>query len=259
MPEPKGREYPTILNVESDGKIIALDKFGELNTELNTNTITKEQEYKVFGKLLFNEYNTQSMSRYDKNKDEYDNDTSNHRPDDFYNDRDKKRDWEQQQALDKSKEKNKWLWGILIAILFAVIILFMQFCDRESQAPVDEQNQTENTQQPQSTEQANNPDIEQQDSEIRNEIQSTKDSIKEDNDNTNEKINGLQSKIDEMRNQQNSEKANEVADDYQNTVDKLEKAKTEKENGNDDKMQETLDNVQSDITDIKNKISSWFK
>lgn len=42
------KNYPQILKIEDDGKIIALDKNGRVNTELNTHTlltIVKNIEY----------------------------------------------------------------------------------------------------------------------------------------------------------------------------------------------------------------------
>ena len=35
-------EYPKILKIEDDGTIIALDKHGKVNTDLNTHSITDE-------------------------------------------------------------------------------------------------------------------------------------------------------------------------------------------------------------------------
>lgn len=101
-------EYPCILKVELDGTIIALDKFGDVNTELNAHTLTQEQEYKVFGKVLYEKYYHQNMSRYERNKNDYDNESYSHHkpePDDYYTERDKKHDWEQQQELNKCKKR----------------------------------------------------------------------------------------------------------------------------------------------------------
>ncbi len=38
------REYPRILKIEEDGKIIALDKNGEINTDLNIYSIDDEKQ-----------------------------------------------------------------------------------------------------------------------------------------------------------------------------------------------------------------------
>ncbi|MES3702764.1 hypothetical protein ABFV70_04085 [Staphylococcus arlettae] len=43
-------EYPKILKIEDDGTIIALDKHGKVNTDLNTHSVTDEQQYNILEK-----------------------------------------------------------------------------------------------------------------------------------------------------------------------------------------------------------------
>src|SRR5699024_2149106 len=95
--------YPRILKIDDDGKIIALDKNGKINTDLNTNTIDDEKQRLVFGKVIYQPY----YSRYEQNRESYYNDKQS--PEDYYNLRDRERELEQKQALDKSHKKTKWL------------------------------------------------------------------------------------------------------------------------------------------------------
>ena len=92
------RDYPKILKIEDDGKIIALDKNGKINTDLNIHTITDDKQRSIFGEGIYNPY-----SRVEKNYDDYDT-----RPEDFYNQRDREREWQLQEENKKSKTKNKW-------------------------------------------------------------------------------------------------------------------------------------------------------
>ncbi|HDE7319689.1 TPA: hypothetical protein ACF9DN_003113 [Staphylococcus aureus] len=65
------REYPKILKIENDGRIIALDKHGRVNSQFYTNTITDEDSIKVFGlkfKLLYHDYVNDNLSRVEKIK-----------------------------------------------------------------------------------------------------------------------------------------------------------------------------------------------
>ena len=105
------RDYPKILKIEDDGKIIALDKHGKINTDLNIHTITDDKQRSIFGEVIYNPY-----SRVEKNYDNYDK-----RPEDYYNQRDREREWQLQEENKKSKTKNKWL-GILLTI--AIVFIF---------------------------------------------------------------------------------------------------------------------------------------
>lgn len=138
----ENNNVPRILRIRKDGTIVALDQKGDLNENLNEKTVTKEQEYREYGKPLFEDYINQKLSRYERNKGEYDDvnqEQDNARPDDYYTDRDKQREWEQKQELDNTKKKNKWLWGFLGLALIVIIICIASFCSRQDdvQSPND--------------------------------------------------------------------------------------------------------------------------
>lgn len=46
------KSYPRIIEIKEDGRIIAIDKYNKLNTDLNTRTLTDEQQYEIFGGIL---------------------------------------------------------------------------------------------------------------------------------------------------------------------------------------------------------------
>ncbi len=93
------KEYPRIFKIVEDGKIIALDKHGEINIDLNIYSIDDEKQRLVFRKVIYNSY-----SRSDRNNENY-----NKCPEDYYNQRDREREWQLQEENKKSKSKNKWL------------------------------------------------------------------------------------------------------------------------------------------------------
>src|SRR5699024_12790126 len=83
----ENNNVPRILRIRKDGTIVALDQKGDLNENLNEKTVTKEQEYREYGKPLFEDYINQKLSRYERNKGEYDDvnqEQDNARPDDYY-------------------------------------------------------------------------------------------------------------------------------------------------------------------------------
>lgn len=57
-------DYPKILKIEEDGKIIALDKNGQINTDLNIHTIDDEKQRLIFAKIIYNPY-SRSNKKYD--------------------------------------------------------------------------------------------------------------------------------------------------------------------------------------------------
>ncbi|WP_215395021.1 hypothetical protein [Staphylococcus aureus] len=136
------REYPKILKIENDGRIIALDKHGRVNSQFYTNTITDEDSIKVFGlkfKLLYHDYVNDNLSRVEKNKDSYnENISTRNRPEDYYNERDFRRDLEQQQENTKAKRKNKWLVAVIVVLLIGLVILLFKSCSNgNEQQPTD--------------------------------------------------------------------------------------------------------------------------
>ena len=61
------KDYPRIIEIENDGKIIAKDKYNKLNTELNIHTLTYKQQEEVFGGILIKdnyEFQTERAKQY---------------------------------------------------------------------------------------------------------------------------------------------------------------------------------------------------
>jgi len=57
------KDYPRIIEIKEDGRIIALDKHNKLNTDLNINTLTYQQQEKIFGGILIKDnYNDENGS-----------------------------------------------------------------------------------------------------------------------------------------------------------------------------------------------------
>jgi len=61
------KDYPRIIEIKEDGRIIALDKYNKLNTDLNTHTLTDEQQHEVFGGILLKRQD--DPSRYYNERD----------------------------------------------------------------------------------------------------------------------------------------------------------------------------------------------
>lgn len=210
------REYPRILKIEDDGKIIALDKNGQINTDLNIHTIDDEKQNVVFGKVIYNPYSRSERQNEDFNK----------RPEDYYNQRDREREWQLQEENKKSKSKNKWL-GILLSIAIVVIIVII----------------TMNVLTKDDTEVSNNDSIQQQNEQLKQEIDSTKEELKNSQQNaqqTQQSINDLQNKVNDLNaNNQNQSASNEL----QQGIDKLQEAQNSKLNGNEQEMKEKLKQI----------------
>ena len=63
------KEYPKIIEIKEDGRIIALDKNSQLNTDLNEHTLTEEQQYEVFGEILLKKKQNDDPKRYYNERD----------------------------------------------------------------------------------------------------------------------------------------------------------------------------------------------
>lgn len=238
------KDYPKILKIEDDGKIIALDKNGQINTDLNIHTIDDDKQRLVFGKVIYNPY-----SRTERNYDDY-----NKRPEDYYNQRDREREWQLQQENKKAKSKSKWL-GILLTIAIVVIvgIIAMNFLSNKNLES--------------NSEVANNEQVQQQNEQLKQEIDDTKEELKNSQNNeqqTQQSINELQTKVDNLKqNNQNQSAANE----FQDGLNQLQEAQNSKENGNKNEMKEQLKQVEDKIDTEKiseesknqwEKFKSWL-
>lgn len=253
-------EYPAILRIEADGRIIAYDKKGRVNAELNEKTLTKEDEYRVFGKALYDDYKRQQYSRYERNRDTYNDDNLQRqsRPEDYYTQRDREHDLAQQESLKKSKKRNKWLIFGIVVLLIIVLCVIVKSCSNDSTDNA-EDNQTQQSNETNSNSQeADKQQVEDQNNAIKDEIQETQDSIKNGESDTNSKLQDLQNQVDQLEQQSASDNGDSVVKDYQNTIDKLKNAQTERENGNNSAMQEQLDSVKEDVSSIKDKLDSWL-
>lgn len=251
-------EYPKILKIEDDGTIIALDKRGKVNTDLNTHNITDEQQYDIFGDVIYNPY-----SRTHKNQQSYAHDS--HDPDHLkseahYNQRDRERELQLLEENKRTKRKNMWL-GLSAIVLLLIVGIFAVTAFFNSRDD-GQQNQTEQAQTANQNQndagQGDNVNFEHQNSKIENQIQTIKDDISNGNNATESKLQSLQDKVDSLKQEADSAKTENLADKYQSTVNNLEQAKDQQQNGNTDKMQEELDKVNNKLDDIKDKFSSFF-
>src|SRR5699024_10890403 len=135
--------YPRILKIDDDGKIIALDKNGKINTDLNTNTIDDEKQRLVFGKVIYQQY---------------------------YNIHDRERGLEQKQALDKSHKKTKWLIASIIVIILVAAIIIITLFINSNKDEIDNQQQTQDSNQNEQSQQQKDSNIESQNEQIQSQI-----------------------------------------------------------------------------------------
>ncbi|MEW8964929.1 hypothetical protein ABGA96_07030 [Staphylococcus arlettae] len=251
-------EYPKILKIEDDGTIIALDKHGKVNTDLNTHSVTDEQQYDIFGEVLYSPY-----SRIQKYQQSYAHDSHdpNHlKSEAHYNLRDRERELQLLEENKKTKRKNTWLGlsAIILLLIVGVFAVTAFFNSRDDgQQNQTEQAQTDNQNQNDAG-QGENVNFEHQNSKIESQIQTIKDDISNGNDETESKLQSLQDKVDSVKQEADSSTTENLADKYQSTVNNLEQAKDQQENGNSDQMQEELDKVNNKLDDIKDKFSSFF-
>ena len=91
-------DYPKILKIEDEGKIIALDKNGKVNTDLNIHTVSDEQQQAIFGDILYQPYRriTKSNQLYDTNSQK------SHNQEPHYNQQDREREL---YLLDENKKE----------------------------------------------------------------------------------------------------------------------------------------------------------
>lgn len=238
------REYPAILNIEQDGTIIALDKKGRANSELHVDTITKDDEYRIFGTELYENYKRRQFSRYERNKDSYQNGNEqrqSNRPEDYYTLRDREHYLQQQEQLKKNKRQKKWLIFGIIVLAFIILVIGIKSCTNDNSDTLKSNNQTQ-----------------EQSSAIEDDIHGIKDSIQNGNDNTNEQIQDLQNKVNQLEQQNGTGNEEKAVQGYQDTIDKLKNAKLDKDNGNDKAVEEKLNSVKEDVSTLKDKIETWF-
>ena len=117
------KSYPRIIEIKEDGRIIAIDKYNKLNTDLNTRTLTDEQQYEIFGGILLRKKLQDDPSRY-------------------YNERDYLREKELEEENQKNKKIKKWLMVGIIALLIIIVIFAVKSCSNNQ----NEDSQQDNTQ-----------------------------------------------------------------------------------------------------------------
>ncbi|MBM6209956.1 hypothetical protein H6K96_12115, partial [Staphylococcus epidermidis] len=103
------KEYPKIIEIKEDGRMIALDKNSQLNTDLNEHTLTEEQQYEVFGEILLKKKQNDDPKRY-------------------YNERDYIRERQLEEENRKNKTIKRWLMFGVIALLIIVVIFVVRSC-----------------------------------------------------------------------------------------------------------------------------------
>ena len=108
------KSYPRIIEIKEDGKIIAMDKDNKLNTDLNTLTLTDEQQYKIFGGILISKKLQDDPSRY-------------------YNEKDYLREKQLEKDNKINKKINHWLDFGFIVLLVITIVFTVKSCVNEEQ------------------------------------------------------------------------------------------------------------------------------
>ncbi|ATH59128.1 MULTISPECIES: hypothetical protein [Staphylococcus] len=251
-------DYPKILKIEDDGKIIALDKNGKVNTDLNIHTVSDEQQQAIFGDILYQPYRrtTKSNQLYDTNSQK------SHNQEPHYNQQDRERELYLLDENKKAKRKNVWL-GLGVIVLLIVVIIFAVTTyinsDNNEQQSTKQTSEQQSANQNQSNDtQGSNVNFQRQNNEVKKDIQSLKENISNSNNNTDSKLQALQDKVDSLKQEADSNKTNNLAEKYQTTVDDLKQAKNEKDNGNTNQMQAELDKANHKLDDIKSKFSSLF-
>ena len=121
------------------------------------------------------------------------------------------------------------------------------------------QQQKNDTQQQNNQQQAMSDDlIKEKEGVIQEKIDEAKASIKDNQDNSEQLISQVQGEVDHLKNQVNSDYAQNIAEEYQDAVNKLNQADEAKENNDDSKMDQILEDVNSKLGEIKNKIDEFF-
>ncbi|QLK85857.1 hypothetical protein [Staphylococcus sp. 17KM0847] len=223
----KRLNYPRVEKILDDGTIIAYDKYNQLNTDLNINTLTDQQQYDVFGGILIKTSSNTYPSHI------------NHRHDDYV-----------QSELKKSKRSNKWLVFALIIALIILTIFVMKSCTSNHDESL--QNDTMDYQTAQEDE------LKQKDDELQQQIKETQNSIENNESDTQSKIDRLKEQVQDLKDNVNHRQADKVANQYEDTVDSLENAENERQQGHTEKMEEELDKVSSKLDAITQKISDWL-
>ena len=229
----RNRDYPRIEKILDDGTIIAYDKFNQLNTDLNINTLTNQQQYDVFGGILI---------RPQRRANDY-------------NERDYRREQYQQQEIESSKRKNKWLMVLLFIVAIALVAFIVKSCSGTHDSGQTSNDGTQSNQ----TNPNDSQVVQQKNDQLQQQVEETKQSIENNQSDTQSKIDALKQEIANLKNSANSQQAENVVNDYNKTADNLQNAENERQNGNNDEMQRELDKVNSKLQDIKDKITEYFK
>ena len=168
--------------------------------------------------------------------------------------------------LEEENRRNRnWknFLGILALILFVIALIFgLKSCMNDEPSNTNEaanQQQKNDTQQQNNQQQAMSDDlIKEKEGVIQEKIDEAKASIKDNQDNSEQLISQVQGEVDHLKNQVNSDYAQNIAEEYQDAVNKLNQADEAKENNDDSKMDQILEDVNSKLGEIKNKIDEFF-
>lgn len=218
------RNYPKILEIENDGKILALDKNGRVNSEFYTHKINDDDFYNVFGTtydFLHDKYVNEDLSRYKRNKETYNNQEDvgkvkaydgryNLNEDDLYHNK-------------KLSQKPKR--GLIIIIVIALLIVFTIMFMNNKQKNEEQQNQQVTT----------NQQLKQENEQLQQDMNDTQNKLEDSQTNeqqTQQDINNLQNRIDDLKNNQNSNTNQDAIKQYQDGISKLQDAQNSKAAGN---------------------------
>ncbi|MGV3043319.1 type VI secretion system TssO [Staphylococcus rostri] len=217
--------YPRVEKILDDGTIIAYDKYNQLNTDLNINTLTDQQQHDVFGGILIK--NTRQPQTHDY---------------EYLRQKDAE--------LQRTNRKNKWLLvGFVIALLVIGLFVFKSCSQNDTDNTMTQDEQTLNEQE---------TALQQKDAELQQQIKDTQDSIASNDTESQSKIDQLKQQIQDLRDSIDNKQADKVANQYEDTIDNLQDAEDERQSGNLDKMQEQLDKVNSKLDEITQKINDWL-
>lgn len=227
-------KYPKIIKIEDDGKIVALDKHGRVNTDLNINSINNEKAYETFGtsfNKLHDEYINENLSRYERNKQSY-KDQEELKRDDEYNNRQNFNDDNLHYPKKENKSK-KWI-SILVGIIAIVVIIFLitSYFNNKSEEKRQQDQQAETNQQ-----------LQQENQQLQQDMKDTQNKLADsqtDKQQTQQEINNLQNRVDNLKNNQQENTNQDAINSYQDGINKLQDAQNSKAAGNYEEVKEKV-------------------
>lgn len=274
-----------ILDIDPKGRIFAYDKNGELNTDFNINTITKEDQIRVFGYELLkphqayahdaarskildidrdgylialdkdgyivSDYNVHTMT-YDDQMKVFGYPMLTETLINHYKDQPEPTPV----LFEQNTKSTPWAVIIMLSLITLLIAAFVIFFFIQHHPT----NDTGDGERQQAELSPKDQGVKNRDVQLENELNRTKQAVKDDKANKDDRIKDLKQQVDNLKHDQtvNQDKANVVADKYHHAIQELESASKAKDNGDESKMQQHIDAVDSKVDDIRTKLSEWF-